>query len=85
MIEFKNESSNKFVDISSEISRTYEYPPEKDISGWYTITIVDPLQLSTSKSGGHRIFDAAGVSHYIQPGWKHLYWKVKEGQPNFVK
>jgi hypothetical protein len=78
--QFNNQSNNNFTDISSERVRIYE--------GWtdgFSVKIDNPLQLSVSKSGGHRIFDAQGGSHYIQPGWKHLHWTVRKGEPNFVK
>jgi hypothetical protein len=71
-------SELKFNDISSEVYRTYEW------AGFVTVKILDPLTLNVSKSGGHRILDAKGVSHYIPSGWIHLYWEVKEGKPNFV-
>lgn len=75
---FKNDSDLKFVDISSEAVRTYEWPDG------FKIVIENPEYLHVSKSGGHRIWDKSETSHYIQPGWRHLFWKVKEGQPNFV-
>lgn len=77
MIEFKNESNNTFVDISSEEYRTYDF-------GNTTVTIKEPLRLAVSNNG-HRIFDANGVSHYIPKGWIHLAWKAKTGEPHFVK
>ena len=76
---FINESNLKFEDISSEAIRTYEWP-----SG-VKVIIDEPLYLNVSKSGGHRIFDAYGISHYIPSGWNHLYWVAKDGQPHFVK
>lgn len=75
----KNESGLKFVDISSEKYRTYFFSTDK----WVTIT--NPTHLNVSASGGHRVFDAQGVSHYIPKGWHHLMWEAKEGSPNFVK
>ena len=77
-MEFKNESGLAFTDISSEEYREYNFG-EKG-----TIRIDNPLRLNTSKNG-HRIFDAQNVSHYIPIGWIHLYWKVKDGQANFVR
>lgn len=76
---FKNESDLEFADISSEIWREYRF-----LNG-ETVRIDGPLKLNVSASGGHRIFDAAGVSHYIPVGWIHLMWKPREGAPNFVK
>lgn len=78
-MEFRNDSTNKFVDISSEAYRTYLY------LGKGVVRIDNPLQLSISKSGGHRVFDADGNSHYIAPGWQQITWKARDGQPNFVK
>lgn len=75
---FNNQSANKFVDISSEEFRTYVF------SNGSEVTIQAPLQLSVN-AGGHRLFDAEGVSHYIPKGWIHLKWKAKAGQPHFVK
>jgi len=75
----KNESGLQFTDISSEKFRTYEWPTG------YRITIIKPTHLNVSQNGGHRILDKGGVSHYISPGWAHLFWEVFEGRPNFVK
>ena len=78
-IEFKNESQLDFTDISSEEYRIYEFNNGK------TVMISEPLKLNVAKSGGHRIFDSSGISHYIPQGWIRLSWKAKAGQPNFVK
>lgn len=91
-MEFRNQSDKQFTDISSEEYRTYRFAlvqpvfVDKEV-GWITtndVTINQPLQLSVSENG-HRIFDASGSCHYIPSGWIHLEWKVKEGQPHFVK
>lgn len=76
---FINESNFEFSDISSELYRVYEFSNGK------TIMISEPLKLNVSKSGGHRIYDNSGVSHYVPQGWIHISWKAKDGQPNFVK
>lgn len=75
---FRNGTSLNFVDISSEKWREYERPDKTKVR------IENPVALNVSKSGGHRIFDASGVSHYIPSGWIHLSWNVKPGQPHFV-
>jgi len=75
---FINESDNKFVDIGSEEYRIYRFP------GGEEIKIDAPRMLSVS-AGGHRLYDDAGVSHYVPKGWLHLRWKAWEGKPNFVK
>jgi hypothetical protein len=80
MTEFKNESKEKFVDISSEMYREYIFP-----NSTQTVKIDLPLKLSVSSAGGHRIFDASGESHYIPKGWIHLKWRAKEDHPHFVK
>ena len=77
--DFKNESGLDFTDISTEAIRRYHYRRDD------TVTILSPLMLNVSRSGGHRIFDANGVSHYIPKGWIQLTWVVKAGEPNFVK
>ena len=77
--EFKNESGKEFADISSEAWREYTFPTGQ------SIRIEGPLRLNVSDSGGHRLFDASGVSHYIPAGWVHLQWQAKDGQPHFVK
>lgn len=77
--DFINKSDLAFSDISSEEYRTYQWE-----SG-FKITIQQPQKLNVSASGGHRVFDAFGVSHYIPAGWVHLWWAAKDGQPNFVR
>ena len=81
MAEFKNESVNKFADISQETYRTYVFVKD---GTQVPIRIDQPKQLSVS-SNGHRVFDGNGVSHYIPKGWIHLYWEVEKGATNFVK
>lgn len=76
---FLNESGLTFTDISSEAFRVYEFSNGKEVR------IDEPLRLNVSPSGGHRLFDSSGTSHYIPKGWVHLKWKVKPGSPNFVK
>lgn len=78
----KNTSQHKFTDITSEEWREYIFPTPE---GRFVKRRIDnPTHLSVSESGGHRLLDAAGVSHYIPKGWIELAWKAKEGQPNFV-
>lgn len=68
----------EFTDISSEKWRKYYF---KD----YEVLIVYPKELNVSASGGHRVLDSEGTSHYIPTGWVHLEWKAKEGEPKFVR
>lgn len=77
-MEFNNKSGLEFTDISSEMYREYEF------GGGDLVRINVPLYLHVSNNG-HRVFDATGVSHYIPPGWIHLRWVAKDGQPHFVK
>ncbi len=67
-----------FKDISTELYREYRFP----IGG--IVKINSPKELNVSASGGHRIVDFFGNSHYIPPGWIHLKWESKEGSPKFV-
>ena len=76
---FNNGTDLEFADISTEMWREYRF------LGGETIRINRPLRLNVSESGGHRIFDAEGVSHYIPAGWIHLQWVAEDGAPNFVK
>lgn len=76
--EMINKSGLDFIDISTEKWRKYNFIES-------SVSIDNPLYLNVSKSGGHRILDAQGISHYIPSGWIHLCWEAKEGQPNFVK
>ena len=78
--DFRHSTEHKWDDISSEKYRCYEFLDEMKV-----VKIENPLALSVSQSGGHRVFDAQGKSHYITPGWSHLWWEVHDGQPHFVK
>ena len=68
----------EFKDVSDELYRIYEWPDGK------IVKVKDPVSLNVSKSGGHRVLDKAGMSHYIPSGWVHLYWKVKPGKEPFA-
>lgn len=78
MSEFINGTKLEFTDIGSESVRTYTF------IGGSEITIYRPKMLNVSASGGHRIFDSDGYSHYIPTGWIHLKWKTRPGYPSFV-
>jgi len=67
-----NNPTLKFSDLSDEEYRVYEFPKGEKVR------ITAPVKLNVSASGGHRVLDAEGVSHYIPSGWIHLYWKVKQ-------
>ena len=76
---FFNTSGLEFKDISSEEYREYNFPNGNKL------TIIKPLKLNVSKSGGHRVFDAQGVSWYVKPkeSW-YIHWVVEKDKPNFV-
>jgi len=76
-MEFRNESEHEFADISSEAWRKYRFPDGD-------VVINEPQHLSVSDSGGHRILDGSGRSHYIPAGWFHLEWQAFDGAPHFV-
>ena len=67
-----------FKDITSEEFRVYRFP-----SG-VVVKITNPQRIHVSASGGARILDGQGVSHYVPTGWVHLFWKVREDAPHFV-
>jgi len=76
-MEFKNESKNVFKVINAEKYRIYHWGDGS------TVRIENPTHLHVSNSGGHRLFDEQGVSHYIPSGWIHISWEAKSGKPNF--
>jgi hypothetical protein len=79
-IEFRNASKVEFKSLASEQYREYSFAKDgKTVK----VRIEEPLKLAVSENGGHRVFDAAGISHYIPAGWYHLQWEVKEGKPHF--
>lgn len=75
---FINTSGLKFMDVSSELYRVYEYPDGSEV------TIYEPLLLHVGSNGGHRIYDLNNMSHYVVPGFTHVYWEAREGEPNFI-
>ncbi len=77
--KLRNESDNKFTDISSEMYRTYVFPEGE------AVTIEGPLQLSVSASGGHRVLAVGDGCYYIPPKWIAIQWKPRGDNPHFVK
>jgi hypothetical protein len=67
-----------FSSLEDEEYRVYSFADGSEVR------IRLPKALNVSKSGGHRVLDKDGVSHYIPAGWNHLYWKVFEGKPAFA-
>lgn len=76
--DVKDNAGIEWTDISSEKFREYIFDNS-------VVRIENPLALNVSKGGGHRLVDAQGESHYVPKGWFHLKWKVRDGQPHFVR
>lgn len=76
--EFISTAGLQFMDISSEAYRVYVYPDGTEV------TIYEPVLLHVSASGGHRLYDLSNTSHYVEPGFVHIYWTPREGEPNFI-
>jgi len=66
-----------FKSLETECFRVYVFP------GGHEIRIDGPVALNVSASGGHRVLDVCGVSHYIPPTWIHLWWVTKKGHKPF--
>jgi hypothetical protein len=67
-----------FKDISGERYRSYHFPGDQVVS------VNMPRLLRVSKSGHHYIVDAQERSHIVPPGWIHIQFEVKPGQPAFA-
>ncbi len=67
-----------FKDISSEAWREYRFPKGE------TVRIESPIKLHVSASGGHRVADAQGLSHYVAPSWLSITWRPRDGADDFV-
>lgn len=76
-IEITNNPELKFSSLTDEQYHVYVF-------GDQLVRLDNPTVLNVSASGGHRVLDSEGISHYIPKGWIHLYWKVKDGQPCFA-
>jgi len=77
--DFRNATPYRFEDISSEKYREYIFPD-------YTVRIEHPVALNVNySSGGHKVWDGQGISHYIPAGWRELKWEVDSTQPHFVR
>ncbi len=76
--EFIDSTEYDFLDISSELYRVYIYPDGTEV------VIDEPVLLHVSPSGGHRLFDLTRTSHYVVPGFVHIFWLAREGEPNFI-
>jgi len=67
----------EFKDISDEQYREYTFVGGEKVR-------IEGIKLNVSDSGGHRIEDKYGISHYIPFKWIQLTWVPKEGKPNFA-
>lgn len=77
--DLRNKSGLEFSDISTEISRQYQFPGDE------FVTVNNPVALNVSDSGGHRLLDEDGLSHYIPSGWIRITWCAKPNAPHFVQ
>ncbi len=77
----------KWLDISDEIQRVYEFPTQ---FGIHDLTINEPVKLKVTRKtnqitglpmDSHRVLDSRGVAHYIPPGWIALTWTSKKDDP----
>ena len=75
--EFRNGSKLTFSVIDDEKYREYVFPQG-------VIRIDEPLCVNVSASGGHRVFSADGMSHYIPKGWMVLRWEAKTDRPHIA-
>lgn len=66
------------VDISSEEYRRYTYPDGS------SFTVRQPLRLTITGSGSHRVEDMQGETHRPSPNYIAISWKPKAGAPAFV-
>lgn len=71
----------EFSDLTDELFREYTFPTAH---GPVTVTVPAPAALNVSASGGHRIVDREGFSHYIPSGWVALTFKVRAGESFFT-
>lgn len=76
--EFEEKGPAPWRSLLSEVRRTYVFP------GGEKVVIENPLRLNVSASGGHRVLDGAGVSHYVPEGWHHLFWETEPGAEPFA-
>lgn len=74
---FTNNPDILFNDISLEIYREYVWPNGS------LVRIEAPQGLAVSASGGHRVVDGKGISHYVPSGWIHLRWENSPGAAAF--
>jgi hypothetical protein len=78
-MQLTNNPGLTFSSLKDELFRVYEFADGSSVK------IESPQALNyNAKSGGHRVLDGNGVSHYIPAGWNHLYWKVRKGSPAFA-
>lgn len=72
-------SGMKFKSVEDEKWRKYIYP------GGEYVLIENPVLLNVNTdSGGHRVLDSDGYSHYVKAGWLEIIWKVVDGAEPFA-
>ena len=62
-----------FNSLESEEYRIYFFPKGEERRIDY------PVAINVSRSGGHKIIDGDGITHYIPKGWIELVWKARDG------
>jgi hypothetical protein len=67
----------KFLDISNQKTRTYNYGENK------IVVIENPQWLNIDKTG-HRVVDLAEVAHFLPEGWIEITWEAKDGSELFT-
>jgi len=78
----KTKFEGKWMDISSEAWREYQFPSGACIYVSYPVALALSPRLNSLPvvygGNSHRIVDSAGVSHYIPRGWLRLLWGGKD-------
>ena len=74
-----------FALISDESEDQVDNPIDLTIEKWREyrfasgiVRIENPRTLYISPNDSHRVEDAAGLGHYIPPGWIHLRWEPRD-------
>ena len=80
MSQYTDNADLKFQDIGEEVWRKYEYPDGTEVTIQRPVAVCVGSKYRDFGGNGHRLVDAAGVSHYIPAGWIHLSWQVKAGR-----
>lgn len=66
-------SDTKFIDVSSQLKRTYRFPNNE------LVVVSKPVGLHVCCSGDHIIVTENGATHSIPRGWLEIIWVTREG------